>query len=218
MPGFPAAVIHLPLGATTRRPLLVATHGNYDRLDWQCATWGEIVRERAFVLCPRGIPRRDSPSKDDIRFEYASNVALEKELEAGIDALEARFPGRVDRARAVFTGFSLGAIMGTAIAARHPERWPRLVLIEGGQDKLTPAAARAFARGGGARILFACGQAGCSIAASLSARNVERAGLAAKVVSGDPREGHTYGGAVGREVARIFDWVVEDDARWRREP
>lgn len=50
------AVLSIPLGATSRRPVLVAAHGAGDRPEWQCALWRGIVKDRAFVLCPRGFP------------------------------------------------------------------------------------------------------------------------------------------------------------------
>src|SRR6185369_8025401 len=81
--GYGAAVVSLPLGARGKRPVLIATHGNYDRPEWQCQVWREIIADQAFILCPRGVTRPDSPSADDIRFTYASNQSLERELDAG---------------------------------------------------------------------------------------------------------------------------------------
>src|SRR5689334_2604590 len=61
--GHGAAVVSLPLGARDKRPVVIATHGNYDRPEWQCEVWREIVGDAAFVLCPRGSMRPDSPSR-----------------------------------------------------------------------------------------------------------------------------------------------------------
>lgn len=212
VPGFADAVIHVPVTATTRRPVLVATHGNYDTPDYQCHVWGQIVKDRGFVLCPRGIRRPDSPSKDDPRFEYASNFALEKELDAGLAALRAGFPEHVADGPVVFTGFSLGAIMGVSIAARRPELFGGLVLIEGG-DKWTLAAAKKLAPAK-ARVLFACSQPACSSNAKAALGILGRAGLEAELVSGK-NEGHTYGGSVRVAYAARFPWIVEHDPRWR---
>src|SRR5262249_47960025 len=87
--GYPDAVVSLPRGAESPRPIVVATHGNYDTPEWQCKTWREIVGDRAFILCPRGIARPDSPAPDDIRFTYSNNQELERELSAGLAALQA---------------------------------------------------------------------------------------------------------------------------------
>src|SRR5262245_9947598 len=77
--GFGRAVVSLPLGSTGKRPVVIAAHGNYDRPEWQCEVWRGIVRNRGFVLCPRGVPRPDSPSRTDIRFTYRNQPLLWRE-------------------------------------------------------------------------------------------------------------------------------------------
>jgi len=211
--GFAEAVVAVPRVAPTPRPIVVATHGNYDRPEWQCEVWQAIVAERAFVLCPRGKTRRDSPSANDVRFTYSSNMVLQQELDAALPALLQRWAGHVDDGPVVYTGFSLGAIMGVKIAARQPKRYPRLVLVEGGYNRWTPERVRAYARGGGQRVLFVCGQRGCESAAKQAAMRLERAGVRARVVAAIG-EGHSYGGAVSKLAAQEMPWVLEDDPRW----
>jgi predicted esterase len=213
VPGFAPAVVAVPGEATRPRPVLVATHGNYDRPEWQCEVWGAIAT-RGFVLCPRGIARGDSPSPTDRRFHYASHQALEREALAALAALAARFPAHVDAEGAVYAGFSLGAIMGVPIAQRHAAEFPRLALVEGGNAGWGLAQARAYAASGGKRILFACGQGGCVASSRAAAASLEKAGIYARVVA-SPREGHTYGGKVATELAGSFGWLTEGDARWR---
>lgn len=212
--GHAEAVVSVPIGATGRRPVVIAAHGNFDRPEWQCQIWRGIVGDAAFVLCPRGVPRSDSPSRDDIRFTYESNQRLEQEIDAGLAALAARFPEHVDPGPALYTGFSLGAIMGVSIAARRPGRFPRLVLIEGGHDKWTPATAKAFADGGGLRALFVCGQAWCAGDAKRAAARLDQAGVTTKVAR-SKEAGHTYDGVVAEEARKALPWVLEGDARWK---
>src|SRR5690606_15835456 len=104
------AIVSLPLGATEKRPVVVALHGNYDRPEWQCEIWRGITGGFAFVLCPRGIPRAGAPKSED-RWEYAGVDKTEKELVAGLEALAKRYPSWVDEGPVLFTGFSLGAIL-----------------------------------------------------------------------------------------------------------
>lgn len=212
--GHPEAVVSVPIGAAGRRPVVIAAHGNFDRPEWQCQVWRGIVGDAAFVLCPRGVPRSDSPSRDDIRFTYESNQRLEQEIDAGLAALAARFPEHVDPGPVLYTGFSLGAIMGVSIAARRPGRFPRLVLVEGGHDKWTPATAKAFADGGGLRALFVCGQAWCANDAKRAATRLDRARIATKVARSGREVGHTYDGAVAEEARKALPWVLEGDPRW----
>jgi dienelactone hydrolase len=215
--GYEPAVVSLPLGARGKRPVVLATHGNYDRPEWQCAVWRGIVGDRAFVLCPRGFARPDSPSRDDVRFSYQTNEALDREVTAALAALAARFPDHADVDRPLYTGFSLGAIMGVSIAARAPLRYPRLVLIEGGHDRWTHASAAAFVKGGGQRVLFVCSQAWCESDARLAGSRLRAAGGAVKVVRGRD-VGHSYSGPVAEETKRALGWVLEDDDRWSQAP
>jgi pimeloyl-ACP methyl ester carboxylesterase len=213
--GQPTAVVSLPLGARGRRPVVIAAHGNYDRPEWQCQVWREIVGDTAFVLCPRGVARPDSPSRDDVRFTYENNAALERELDADLAALRARFPDHADLDHLLYAGFSLGAILGVAIAARHPERFPRLVLIEGGHDRWTPGVAADFAKGGGQRVLFVCSQAYCGPEAARAGARIEKAGAAMRVVRG-PDVGHRYDGPTAEAVKKALPWVLEGDALLER--
>jgi pimeloyl-ACP methyl ester carboxylesterase len=190
----------------------IAAHGNYDRPEWQCASWREVLGTRAFVLCPRGVARPDSPSQSDVRFTYADNHTLEKETRAALMALRARFSAHVAAGPVLWAGFSLGAIMGAKIAARAPEDFSRLVLVEGGHDAWTAASAKAFAAGGG-RVLFICGQRGCDVAAGQAARRLVSAGVSAERASSFG-EGHSYGGPLGTLVRERLDWLFEGDARW----
>ncbi|WP_437590676.1 hypothetical protein [Sorangium sp. So ce1000] len=211
--GFPSAMVSVPIGATARRPVLIASHGNYDRPEWQCQVWRDIAGDGVFVLCPRGVARSDSPSPSDVRFTYESNARLEQEIDAGLAALRARFPEHVDPGAVLYTGFSLGAIMGSAIAARRAALFPRLVLVEGGHDKWTPETAKAFADGGGQRVLFVCAQAGCGAAAAAAAARLEKAGVLARVVR-SKEAGHRYDGPVAEETKRALSWAIEGDAAW----
>jgi hypothetical protein len=215
--GHAAAVVSLPLGARGKRPVILATHGNFDRPEWQCQTWREIVGDRAFVLCPRGLTRTDSPSRDDVRFSYETNQALEREVSAALTALQARFPAYADVDQPLYTGFSLGAIMGVSIAVRAPAQYPRLVFIEGGHDKWTQASAAAFAAGGGKRVLFVCSQVWCENDAKLARRRLDAAGVAARVVRGRD-VGHRYDGPTAEETKRALSWVLEGDARFGDAP
>ena len=214
--GHGTAIVSVPRGATSRRPVLVATHGNYDRPEWQCEVWRGIVGDRGFVLCPRGNARPDSPAPDDIRFTYPQNAALEKEIDDDLAALRERFPDHVDPGSMIYAGFSLGAIMGVSILSRgrNAERFPRAVLVEGGHDKWTPAAVKAFASGGGQRVLFACAQPGCASDAKRVATLLDKAGVATRTLYGGKNLGHRYDGPVADGIADVFGWLVEGDARW----
>ena len=211
---FRDAIVSLPVGATSARPVVVAAHGNYDRPEWQCGVWRGIVGDRAFVLCPRGIARTDSPGPDDVRFTFAGVEALAREIDAGLAALRARFGPHVAEGPMLYAGFSLGAILGVPFAARDPSRFPRAVLVEGGHDAWTAAVARGYRARGGRRVLFACGQPGCVVDAKPAAARLVKAGVETRTVLG-PGVGHGYDGPVAAEVGRALDWLLDGDALWR---
>lgn len=214
VPGHPAAIVSLPLGATSRRPVVVATHGNYDRAEWQCGVWRDIVGNHAFVLCPRGIARPDSPAPDDVRFTYENNVVLERELEAGLEALAKAYPDYVDPGPIVYTGFSLGAIQGVTMAGRKPERARRLVLIEGGHASWKPDVVKAFAgAAGGAHVLFVCSQPHCEKDARWAMTRLRDAGVRTKIVK-TANVGHRYDGPVADATRDAFPWVLAGDSRF----
>lgn len=212
VPGFEPAVVAVPVSTTRPRPIVLALHGNFDRPEWQCSVWDKVVRERAFVLCPRGIPRRDSPRSAD-RWEYASARAMKNEIEAAVGALRTRFKDFVADGPRVFLGFSLGAGYGAQLVQGQPDVYPRAVFIEGGVSAWSVSAAKRFVKGGGERLILACGQAGCLTQVNRLGPELTRAGLATEV-GGNAHAGHTYDGPVAQAIADKWPWFIEGDARF----
>jgi predicted esterase len=213
--GYAPAVVAVPQGATQPRPLVVALHGNFDRPQWQCEVWREVTGGYPFVLCPRGTRRADVAKSMD-RWTYAGGRPAEKELMAAIEALSARYGPHVAKGPVVFVGFSLGAIIGTGILRRHGGTFPRAVLIEGGNKRWSRAAVAEFAKAGGKRVLFACGQTDCKHLGKRAARLFEAQEVQVKVVSGGSI-GHTYDAQVADAVSAEWSWLVDGDERWRFE-
>ncbi len=151
-------------------------------------------------------------------FHYDSADALLREILADVAALTARYPGYVDDRAMLYTGFSLGAILGATIVARDPARFPRAVLIEGGEDRWTRGSAAAYLHGGGQRVLFACGLRGRYLVAQGAAAMLEQAGLGARAELGRlPDAGqfiHWYNGPVADLTRDALPWLLEGDPRW----
>jgi predicted esterase len=212
VPGFRPAVVVLPADRSAPRPVLIAAHGAGDGPRWQCEVWSSIVAGRGFVLCPRGLPL--ATGVDEPGHFFRDHHYLGRLVTAALAALRQHHGALVDPGPVVYTGYSQGAAMGALFANRRPEMFPRMVLIEGGHREWDVATARAFRRGGGARVLFACGGGYCANSARKAERWLKRAGVEARVehIEGG---GHTYGSPVAERVAAAFDWVVEGDARWK---
>jgi predicted esterase len=213
VPGFAPAVVSIPQGAQNPIPVLVAAHGNYDRPEWQCEIWREMVKNRGFVLCPRGVKRFDSPSRQDTRYEYSGIKQLGNEITAAIEALHTRFPNFMTKSDMIFLGFSQGAIYGSLWIQSHAEIFSRLILIEGGQRMWVPLLAKRYATTGAHRVLFGCGQAGCFASSTQSVRALERSGVPARVVF-KKHVGHTYDGIVFEQINESFSWVTDGLSHW----
>jgi hypothetical protein len=136
VPGFAPASHVGPSGdAAWPRPVIVVLHGNFDRPEWECDVWAGAASFHGFVLCPRGV-RTPWASLAEDRWTYKGAARVEAEIEAGLAALEARYPGRVTREGMVLAGFSLGAILAPGLVESSPGKYPHLFLVEGGVEKL----------------------------------------------------------------------------------
>lgn len=180
----------MPLGATSPRVIALALHGNFDRPEWQCEVWRRITRGEVFVLCPRGTPRTDVPKELD-RWEWGSLAKTKAELLAALTALRARYPDHVQSGPVVFTGFSLGAILGARLVQDPELNVGAAVFIEGGYQGWTATKAKAL-KPRLRRVLFGCGQTECKNAYRYQLERLfEAAGLDSSVVA-DVKAGHTY--------------------------
>lgn len=224
VPGYLSAVVAWP---AARRPgalpMAVATHGSFDQPEWNCETYQQVVRGAAVVVCPRGKLRWDTPTEPALRRYYfpaagsgaGASTWLQREVDAALRALQTSAPARVAAGPVLYIGFSQGAILGAPLVIHNPARFPRAILVEGGHGAWNASTARQFARGGGQRILFACGRQSCERSAQGAAAELARAGVSVKVVYA-PDQGHTYAAKVQEQVAAAFDWVITGDARFAR--
>jgi hypothetical protein len=205
------AWLSVPIGATHKRPILVAAHGRDDYPQPLCEMWRGIVGDRAFVVCPTGIPSQNLAGA----FTYASHDALSDEIEDAVGALRAKYPDHVDDGPIVYSGFSLGSYQGVRVVSKDPSTTPRVILIEGGHDPWNDDLIQNFADGGGQRVLFVTGQAINQQRSERVAKELTDAGIASRVVHADGA-GHVYTGEVRERIAEAFDWVVEGDDRWKK--
>ena len=204
--GFDPAVVAVPREGTAPHGVVIAAHANWDRPSWECDWWKRLLT-RSFILCPRGVLRKDSPSPDDPRFTYKDDKALEAEIAAGLTALEAAFGDRVSvEPPMLWVGLSRGAFLGAQIATRQPARYPTMILVEGGHDPWTHSGAKAFAEGGGKRVLFVCGQGACTHLAKRAAARLEHFGVETRLEN-VPGMGHGLNGDADEPVQRALPWL-----------
>ncbi len=206
-----AAFVSLPVGATSKRPILVAAHGRDDVPRPLCEMWRGVVGERAFVVCPTGVPSANLAGT----FTYASFDALSDEIDDALAALREKYPAHADEGPIVYAGFSLGSFLGVRVVSGAPSRMPRVILIEGGHDPWTDERIAAFSDGGGQRVLFVTGLAINEQRSREVVSELQSAGIGARVVHAEDA-GHVYTGPVRERLAEAFDWVVEGDDRWKK--
>lgn len=216
VPDHRPAIVSIPRGARSPRPVIVATHGAGGRPDYQCEWWRRIVENRAFVLCLTGKAMYPYEPSGWTGYFYTGHPALGREMSAAFAALREQFDLYVDPEAPVFAGYSQGAIMGALLLPAHPLRFARAVLIEGGfggYQEWNVAVARRFAEHGGQRVLLACGRKRCAERAQKTAQYLEMGGLQARVVYARGA-GHTYYGPMEREIRDAFGWIVSGDERF----
>jgi predicted esterase len=212
--GFGDAIVSIPLGATAPRPVVVAIHGHRHRPDWQCELARELVGDRAFVVCPRGVLAPRHRGDGDVeRYTFRTVDDTSHEIDAALAALAASYPSYVDARHPAIYGHSLGAIFGATLVRRDPSRWSRAIFSEGGYENWSSRASHAFAASGSARVLFGCGTDDCRASATQAARLLEHGGVGAHVAYASGGGHHSWGpiiDAMGTEV----DWLLDGDARF----
>jgi pimeloyl-ACP methyl ester carboxylesterase len=205
---FGDAVVAVPFGATSPRPVLIGAHGRGDRPEWACGEWRGATDAHPFILCPHGVPVRASPGQG---LSFAGADRLKREIDAGLEALRARFGRYVADGPMIFAGFSQGAFLGVAVAADDPKRFPVVVLGEGGQSTWTADRAARFAQGGGVRVLFVCSTGACDAATKPALLTLQREGVEAKMISAG-HIGHLVDDRVVAVIRQEWPWVVRDRA------
>lgn len=201
--GFLPATVFVP-GGDGPWPLIVATHGAGGAPEWECEYWRRLTQGRFFIACLRGEPidRRTSGS-----YYYKNHLELGREFRALNDALSRDYSERLASGFALYAGFSQGAIMGAPMIVPHAARFRRLALIEGGYEYWSASTARAFARNGGERVLFACGTRWCAQKAELPARWLRQAKVDVRIEYAEGA-GHTPTGEVMSKVQASLSWLL----------
>jgi predicted esterase len=198
------AAVSVPLGATTRRPVIVAAHGAGDRPEWSCGGWRGVTDAYSFIVCPEGSPFGGG-------FAWSSVEQLDSRARMAEQALREHYSAYVDPGPAVLAAFSQGARLSAVVAARHPKRWARVALLEGGWAE-SAAMASGFS-GGKGRVLLACSTRGCTGRFARSLAALQRARVDVRFAHlGD--FGHHMGPTVTGTMRRQWRWLVRDDERW----
>jgi hypothetical protein len=215
VPGFEDASHVGPRDLSAPRPLVVVLHGNYDRPEWECELWSDIIAGAGWILCPRGVRRAGTTVEED-RWTYPSRAAARKEMEAAVAVMRMRYPGKIGEGLALLVGMSLGATYGAALAVGEPAHWPHLVLVEGGTSVWTDATAKQYAASGGHDVVFVCGQPSCAKGAEAAAAALRRAGVNTDIIV-DLEAGHNYSDKIIEALKKHCRGLAIREEQERRE-
>ncbi len=206
VPGFRDAALGAPR-LPGRRPIVVGLHGNFDRPEWFCGEGlARLVDGRAWLLCPRGVPRADAPREWD-RWTFTARARVQAEIDAALAALRRAHPDRIADGKPILAGFSLGAIIAARLAVERPASAPLLYLVEGSLEVWDAKAIARYARGGGRAVLFGCGGKGCGAVSRRICAAMARAKLRCASATA-PGLGHGYGGPLHAEVRPAFQELL----------
>jgi hypothetical protein len=190
---------------------VVAVHGQRDRPEWACSGWRAVTKGRAFIVCPEGVAVGAHATGG---YYWPSTTAVGRAVDRAVDAVRARFGAYVEDGPMVYAGFSAGVIYGSGFVRDAGERFPLLMLSEGGYDELaSPSFAKRFRASGGRRVLLGCSSGGCAATYERARKLLDAAGVAARVNDAG-NVGHNLDAPVVRSLQRDWPWLVEGEPGW----
>jgi predicted esterase len=200
------ATLYVPDGPGPH-PLVVTAHGAHGEPEGACRYWCHLTGGGAVVLSLRG--KRTDVTRPS-GYYYPNHHALDAELGAAMMALRARRDIVIDASRALYSGFSQGAIMAALVLPDRAGDFRRVAFIEGGFQYWSKASAARFARNGGERVLFACGTEWCRRGSIEIVGWLRSQGVDARLEH-VPGAGHTSEGGVRERVRKSLPWLLGQD-------
>lgn len=192
-------VVAVPLGATTKRPVVVSLHGAESAAEWACGDWMGPTNGYPFIVCPRTRTERKGRPASWSSVDEATSRSRE-----ALARVRSRYGDWMSDADPVYVGFSQGAEMVVAAADHGAMTWSALFVHEGGYRQQRHALARLLA---GPRPVFAtCSTRGCS------AHFPKKLGPRSRTNDYGPH-GHSMGPVVERLRADFAD-MVQDRDEW----
>ena len=181
--------------------LIANLHGMCNPPGYSCGYWVHAGSERGFLVCPAG----NSECGPGVSTWTESWQKIDDDLEASVAAVDAKYPGEMDRGEgSVLTGFSLGASVAPLIAEKHPGRWPYLVIVEA-TVALDPVKLRAA---GVKAVALIAGELGANVYNDRAiCDSLTRHGFPARCWV-MPKAGHFYSANIDDIMGEAIDWLL----------
>jgi hypothetical protein len=208
LPFLPNRSVYLTLPSSRAAPqrLLANLHGLCNPPGYACGYWTKAASEVGLLVCPEGNAKcgggEDAPPTWTESFD-----AMSEDLERAIESTESAFPDQITREGAVLTGFSRGAYAAPAIAARHPGRWPFLILVEADVSLSVPMLEHAGVRS----VAMLAGEWGTQLAGSKKTCDaLARQGYPIRLFV-MPKAGHYYSADIDEKMREALAFVLAHD-------
>jgi predicted esterase len=196
--GAPDVLVFPPATENTgAQPITVMLHGMCGAPENECPAFADAVTKRGFLICPRATVSCAGGGST------WSAAARAETIEAAIDRVLSRYPGRVDAERRTLVGFSLGAFVASDLVSKNPERWPNVVLLSA---KIEPRIDR-IAKVGVSRLLLGAGDLDLSKGHMMkTARRLEAAGVDT-TFSSLGKVGHRFAFDMNQWMDSALSWL-----------
>jgi predicted esterase len=124
VPGYLPAYFYKPR-SKAQRPVLLYVHGRGGNPLEDCRKWARVARRFGWIVCPQG------PAEAETGGRSWNNDAetARKVIDAAVDALRAKFKGRVRTRGNILIGFSEGAFIAQTVGLKEPARWNRWLIL-----------------------------------------------------------------------------------------
>jgi predicted esterase len=192
-----------PISRAKPQRLLANLHGVCNPPAYACGYWVQAASERGFLICPTGNARCGAGQYNAPTWTLDAD-GMDRDLELAISAVDAQSPGELEREGAILTGFSKGAYAAATIAAKHPGRWPYLILNEADVSLSAKALRAAQVR---AVALIAGELSGQAAGEKRTAAALEKDGFPVKLWL-MPKAGHFYSADIDQIMREAIAFVL----------
>lgn len=196
----PAFVVH---GAPDDTRVLVYLHGRCGdphagirAFAEQVSGWGTLVSVQADLSCP---DRKG-------RWRWSGDVEkAARRVDAAIDAVSRARRRPLDAAGRTLIGYSEGALRAESIAKRHPDRYPRAVLLA------SPRAPEGSSFTRASRVALVMGQLDAQAEMRAGDEHLAQAGVPHRLFTLAGARHGTYGSDAQRAMGAVFAWLYASD-------
>ena len=107
------------------RPVLMYLHGRGGRPAEDCRKWARVATQFGWVVCPSG------PGDNGAGGRTWANGAADAQriIDATLEALRAKYKGRVQRRNNVLIGFSEGAFVAMQVGLKDQRTWSKWLIL-----------------------------------------------------------------------------------------